>query len=125
KAEWKAEGMVLVVDQDESIRKLAGAILHAAGLTVLITADGAQALTLFREHAGSIRAVLLDCYVPAMDGGEVFEHIRRESPDAKVILCSGYNAEEVTLRLRGQRPAGFLRKPFDPAQLIARLKAIW
>ena len=129
--EWKAEGVVLVIDQDESIRQLARAILHAAGLTVLTAADGAQALTLFREHAGSIRAVLLDCSVPAIDegdagdGGEVFEHIRRENPDVKVILCSGYDEEEVTLRLHGQRPAGFLRKPFDPAQLIARLKAIW
>ena len=78
-------------------------------------------MALFREHAGSIRAVLLDCDVPAMDGGDVFEHIRQARPEVKVILCSGYNDEEVS----GRRPAGFLRKPYDPAQLIACLKAVW
>jgi two-component system, cell cycle sensor histidine kinase and response regulator CckA len=122
---WVAEGVVLVVEREESICKLAGAILQAAGLTVLTASDGARAIALFREHGGSIRAVLLDCDVPAMDGGDVFEHIRQARPEVKVILCSGYNDEEVAMQLSGRRPAGFLRKPYDPAQLIACLKAVW
>ena len=86
---------------------------------------GPKGLTLFREHAGEIDAVLLDQSMPGMDGVEVLQHIQHLRPDVRVLLCSGYNEQETVARLSGHRPSGFLRKPYLPEELIRQLRAVW
>src|SRR5262249_27192299 len=122
---WRGTGTILVVEDEEAIRSLARAILERAGLKVLTASDGNGGLALFREHAGDIRAVLLDLTMPGMDGGEVLEHIQQVRPEVRVLLCTGYSEQDITTRLHGFRPAGFLRKPYVPAELIERLRAVW
>jgi CheY-like chemotaxis protein len=79
----------------------------------------------FTRHAHEIHAVLLDLNMPGMDGGEVFRHITQLVPGVRVVLCSGYNEQDVNTKLQGRRPAGFLRKPYHPWELVDRLRAIW
>jgi|SRR5579871_219982 len=122
---WRCEGVVLVVDDQPSVRNLASMILERVGLTVLTADDGKHAVEVFAEHAEEIHAVLLDLNMPGMDGGEVFQHITAVAPEVRVMLCSGYNEQDVTTKLKGCKPAGFLRKPYHPAELIERLRAIW
>jgi two-component system, cell cycle sensor histidine kinase and response regulator CckA len=122
---WHTSGTVLVVDDEEPIRGLARAILERAGLTVLTAADGNEGLALFRKHATDIHAVLLDLTLPGMDGREVFQYIQHLRPDVRVVLCSGFADQETSTRLFGNRPAGFLRKPYVPADLIGQLRAVW
>jgi two-component system cell cycle sensor histidine kinase/response regulator CckA len=122
--EWRAEGTVLVVDDDDSIRSLAKAVLERAGLTVLAAADGYEAIRTFRERAAEIRAVLLDLTMPGMDGAEVHRQIKQVSPEVRVILCSGYNEHDLAAKL-DDRPISFLSKPYDAAELLARMRAIW
>jgi CheY-like chemotaxis protein len=122
---WQPAGAVLVVDDEEPIRILAQAILEGAGLKVWSAADGNQALDVFRAHAAEIHAVLLDLTMPGMDGAEVFQHISALRPEARVVLCSGYNEHEVSDRLGGSRPSGFLRKPYLPRELISVLNNVW
>ena len=123
--QWRGEGVVLVVEDEDSIRELASAILGRVGLTVLTAADGNQAVEVFRAHAGEIQAVLLDLTIPGMDGVEVFHRMKEIRPEVKVILCSGYDAQEVGARLRGDNPNAFLRKPYGPGELVERVKAVW
>jgi CheY-like chemotaxis protein len=123
--EWHSTGTVLVVDDEEPIRKLARTILERAGLTVLTAEDGNKGMALFREHADTIHAVLLDLTMPGMDGAEVLEYIQRVRPQVRVLLCSGYNEQDVVTRMHGYRPAGFLRKPYVVADLIGQLRAVW
>jgi nitrogen-specific signal transduction histidine kinase len=123
--EWRGEGVVLVVDDEEPLRNLASTILQRAGLTVLTAVDGPDAVQVFRQHSAEIRAVLLDLTMPGMDGREVLQHITGLRPDIKVVLCSGYNEQDVASRMGGQSPAAFLRKPYYPAELIDRLRSIW
>jgi two-component system cell cycle sensor histidine kinase/response regulator CckA len=118
-------GTVLVVDDEEPIRMLAKTILEGAGLTVFTAADGKQAVELFNERGEHIHAVLLDLTMPGMDGAEVFRHIREVRPEVRVVLCSGYNELEVSNRVGGHRPAGFLRKPYHPRELIHLLSSTW
>ncbi len=122
---WRCEGVVLVVDDQPAVRDLARMILERSGLTVLIASDGKEAVQVFRDHAHEIHAVLLDLNMPGMDGGEVFHHITGLVPDVRVVLCSGYNEQDVTTKLCGRNPAGFLRKPYHPSELIERLRAVW
>jgi len=122
---WRATGTVLVVEDEEPIRALVRAILERAGLTVLVASDGTEGLTLFREHEDRIRAVILDLTTPGTDSGEVLRRIQQLRPDVRVLLCTGYSAQQLDTRLQGLRPAGILRKPYVPAELIQRLRDVW
>ena len=124
-AVWRSDGLVLVVDDQASVRNLARTVLEQAGLRVLTAADGPEAVAVFAEHASEIHAVLLDLSMPGMDGGEVFMHLTQLVPDIRVVLCSGYNEQDVNTKLRGRKPAGFLRKPYHPSELVSRLRSIW
>jgi PAS domain S-box-containing protein len=118
-------GAVLVVDDEEPIRRLAQTVLEDAGFTVLPAADGWQALQVFREHRHEIHAVLLDLTMPGMDGAEVFQAIHQLQPESRVLLCSGYNELEVASRLGAKRPSAFLRKPYCPRELLELLRSVW
>lgn len=122
---WRGAGTVLVVEDEEPVRKLACSILEGAGLSVLSAENGSEGVALFREHAAILRAVLLDLTMPGMDGAEVFRAMVETRPDARVVLCSGYNEQEIVARMAGCHPAGFLRKPYLPAELIQQMRAIW
>jgi CheY-like chemotaxis protein len=122
---WRGDGVVLVVDDQSSVRNLARTVLEQAGLRVLTAADGQEAVMVFTEHASEIHAVLLDLSMPGMDGGEVFMHITQLVPDIRVVLCSGFNEQDVNTKLGGRKPAGFLRKPYHPSELVNRLRSVW
>ena len=124
-AAWLDNGLVLVVDDQAAIRNLACTVLEQAGLRVLTAADGQEAVAVFAEHASEIHAVLLDLSMPGMDGGEVFQHITQLVPDIRVVLCSGYNEQDVNTKLGGRKPAAFLRKPYHPSDLVRQLRTIW
>jgi len=122
---WRGEGLVLVVDDQPAVRNLARMILERVGLTVLTADDGQQAVEVFSRRATDIHAVLLDLNMPGMDGREVFHHSTPLGPEIRVVLCSGYNEQEVATKLHGRKPSGFLRKPYHPSELVDRLRAIW
>jgi len=124
-SEWHCDGVVLVVDDQAAVRNLARTVLERAGLRVLTAGDGNEAVSVFTEHAGEIHAVLLDLSMPGIDGGEVFRHITQIVPDIRVVLCSGFNEQEVAAKMEGRKPAGFLRKPYHPSELLTRLRSIW
>ena len=121
-ADEQASGTVLVADDEETVRNVAKRMLQRSGFTVLTAADGKQAVERFRQHADAIDVVLLDMTMPHLSGEEAFREIRRIRPDAKVVLCSGYNQQEATSRFAGKGLAGFLQKPFELDKLISALK---
>jgi CheY-like chemotaxis protein len=121
---WRFEGTVLVVDDEPAIRALVATTLQRAGATVLAAVDGYDALRQFADHAGEIRAVLLDLTMPGLDGGEVFQRMTASDPKIKVILCSGYDQQDVSSKCGPAAPAGFLRKPFTVSDLVRSFRSI-
>jgi PAS domain S-box-containing protein len=119
-----SSGTVLVIDDDEGVRDLAEAVLRRAGLTVLTAAGGHEGLKLFGSHADSIGVVLLDRTMPELSGIDTFQAIRALRPDARVVLVSGYAEERLTTELAGTGLAGFLKKPFLPESLLARVREV-
>ncbi|TLS67283.1 response regulator [Mariprofundus erugo] len=115
---------ILVVDDEEAIRSVAALMLEHAGFRVWQAADGMEAIAQLEAHRDDIDCVLLDMTMPRMGGEEAFGEMRRIRPDIRVVLCSGYDQETATLHFTGKGLAGFLQKPFTPAQLIARLHEI-
>jgi CheY-like chemotaxis protein len=111
---------VLVVDDDETVRSVTRRMLEHAGYTVLQAADGVEALEIYGANPG-IDVVLLDMTMPHMDGEETFRELRRISGDVKVVLTSGYNEQDATERFAGKGLAGFIQKPYRPAELVAKI----
>ncbi len=117
-------GVVLVVDDEEMIRLVAGESLRLAGYGVLTANDGYQALDVFRQHADEIVAVLLDMSMPRLDGLETFQQLRRQRPDVKVVFSSGYNEQEAIHHLGDSRRVEFLKKPYQPKDLIEKIQEV-
>ncbi|MHB8522086.1 MAG: PAS domain-containing hybrid sensor histidine kinase/response regulator [Limisphaerales bacterium] len=123
-AAWKGTGTVLVVEDEETVRSAVARQVEAFGFTVLLAGDGREGVEAYRAHAGEIVAVLLDMTMPHLSGIEAFREMRRIRADAQVLLMSGYNEEDATSQLAGKGLAGFLHKPFRPAELREKLHAI-
>lgn len=115
--DWRGSGMILVVDDDDSLRGLLLRILVDMGFQTLSAADGRAGVDLYRTHADSIRLVLLDVTMPHLDGQEAYREMKRIHGDVRVILMSGYDEQTATRDFDVAGLAGFLQKPFRPEQV--------
>ena len=120
--DFRGSGTVLVIDDEPSVRDVARAILERAGFDVLVAASGREGLERFRAGADRIVAVLLDMTMPDLAGEEVFAELRSIRPDVPVILSSGYNEQDATRRFAPAGLAGFIQKPYLPADLLSKVR---
>jgi two-component system, cell cycle sensor histidine kinase and response regulator CckA len=115
---WRAQGVVLLVDDEESVRSTGRRLLERIGFEVMVAADGREALELYAQHRQRIRLVLLDMTMPHLDGEACFRELRRIDSSVDVIMTSGYNEQEVISRFVGKGLAGFVQKPYKLADLL-------
>ena len=118
------EGLILVVDDEDVVRRTARLTLDEYGYAVLTAADGAEAVEVFRRYGGRIRLVVLDMTMPVMGGEETIVHLRAIDPGIPVLVMSGYGEVEATRRFDGTPADGFLQKPFAAPQLAAAVRAM-
>jgi PAS domain S-box-containing protein len=117
RSDWRGEGRVLVIDDEETVRQIATQILKSIGFECVAAVDGKQGLDLFAEHPDAFNAVLLDLTMPKMDGAETFVELRRLNSRIPIILMSGYDEQEAISKLGRQDMSGFLQKPFQPGEM--------
>ncbi|WP_321394124.1 PAS domain S-box protein [uncultured Desulfuromusa sp.] len=110
-------GLVLLIDDEEAVLTISQQMLHEFGFEVVTARDGIEALEVFKQQHQDIRFVLMDLTMPNMDGEEAFREFRRIDPQVKVIICSGYNEQEVSQKFVGKGLAGFLKKPYLLSEL--------
>ncbi|MBE0611807.1 MAG: response regulator, partial [Dehalococcoidia bacterium] len=115
-------GTVLVVDDDETVRTVTRRMLEQGGFSVVLAADGAQAIETYRTTPG-IALVIMDMTMPRMDGEECFRGLRHIDPTVRVLLTSGYNEQDATERFVGKGLSGFIQKPYRPSELLAKVEA--
>jgi len=111
--------MILVVDDEPSIRRFAARALLEEGFAVREAADGAQALEIVR--AGGVSVLVSDVVMPRLNGVQLMEALARSHPHLPVLLMSGYAAPE----LEGMgiaAPCGLLTKPFSAERLIEEVR---
>nr|WP_320134037.1 cache domain-containing protein [uncultured Holophaga sp.] len=109
----RAEGTILVVDDEPDIRENACIALESLGFTVLTAADGLEAVEVYREYRDEIRAVLMDLTMPRLDGKEALQRIRTLDPKACIILSSGYSEQDIRHTFGDGMPSGFIQKPYQ------------
>jgi CheY-like chemotaxis protein len=119
----RGEGVILVVDDDRSVRELAGDILQSYGYSVLLAEDGFTAVEMARGNAVPPSLVLLDLSMPGMSTSQTIEQLRFVRPDLPILLSSGYDEGDVLSRFNHGRLFGFIHKPYTPAQLAEKVKA--
>ncbi len=122
--DWHGSGAILVVDDEDLVRKVAATMLEQTGFSVLTASDGVEAVALFRKRHGEINCVLLDLEMPRMDGKETFDELARIAGGVPVILSSGYSEQESTERFSHESLAGFLQKPYEVVTLRNKVREV-
>ena len=122
--DWRGHGLVLVVDDEEIVREMAGSILSSAGYRVETAVDGRDCLEVYARHRDDVVAILLDLTMPRMNGAEVLRELRSRDEGVPVVLSSGYEVQEAEKRLNGEHFEGFLQKPYLRAALIDKIKEV-
>ncbi len=112
---------VLIAEDDENIRDLIKLYLESEGCETICTGDGAEALQLVEEHCPQL--AILDIMMPSMSGLEVTQSLRRKGMMPILILSAKGQDQDKILGLN-MGADDYLAKPFNPLELIARVKAL-
>jgi PAS domain S-box-containing protein len=117
----KGSGTILVIDDEEIVRRAGKSTLEHYGYTVILAENGRDGLELLAK-TDAVTLVVLDMTMPVMSGEETLKHLRVIRPDLPVILSSGYNDVEATRTLTGKGLVGFVQKPYFPSRLAEQIK---
>ena len=113
---------ILLVEDDEGVRRLARTVLERGGYTVIEATDGEEALALAGQRRAPVQLLLTDIVMPRMSGRELARRMAEESPGMKVLYASGYAADHFQ---EGESlPFGldFIQKPFTAHELLAKVR---
>ncbi|HCC57222.1 MAG TPA: hybrid sensor histidine kinase/response regulator [Solibacterales bacterium] len=121
----EAEGRetVLVVEDEEAVRRLVLTTLERHGYKVVMASSGVEALHFVRDHTAPIQLLITDLVMPQMGGAEVVKRMRRKRPNIAVLCMSGYTDRSIQ-RTRSIAGLDFLQKPFTPTQLLQKVRQI-
>ena len=124
-SDWRGEGLVLLVDDEEGVRSSSSAMLERIGFDVIMARDGGEAVRIFEKRRDAIHWVLLDLTMPVMGGDEVFAALSALEPGVRVVLMSGFSRQELREKFADRGIVGFLQKPFSLQELwtVARAAA--
>ena len=111
-------GIILMVEDEASVREFARRVLDRAGHTLLMAASGDEALETAANWHGAIDVLLTDIVMPGMHGQVLAAKLLKERPDVRVIFMSGYAEESIPALDRLSTPSAFLAKPFGSATLM-------
>ncbi len=117
-------GLVLVVDDEEVMRRTAARMFRACGYDVITAKSGNAAIKAFEEKHKAINLVFLDMAMPRLSGKETYLKLKEISPQVKVLLASGSNRGEQVKELIKMGIAGFISKPFSLYELAKKILAV-
>jgi len=113
----RGHGRVLVVDDEELVRRAAGRMLERMGYEPELAGSGQEALDRVAARGAPPAAVVLDLAMPGMDGRECFRRLRALHPDLPVVVSSGFARNGRAQELLDEGAAAFVQKPYRTAEL--------
>jgi len=116
--------LILVVDDEESIREITRGTLETFGYTVVTASDGTEALALYADKKHEIAAVLTDMVMPFMDGSATIRALQRMNPNVRIIAASGLGAGQRAGEGALEGVAVFLNKPYTAEKLLKTLAQV-
>jgi CheY-like chemotaxis protein len=115
--------LILLVDDEPEITELASEMLAGEGYKVIVAPDGFEALRIYQELGKQIGLVILDYFLPVMDGDAVFDELRALNPDIDVVLSSGFSEQNKLGAMLAQGLRGFIPKPYSQKKLLAQVRS--
>ena len=115
--------LILVVDDEPSIREVTKATLETYNYRVLTARDGIEALTLYARNLNEIDIVLIDIIMPLMDGQTAIRNLKKINPEVKIIAMSGLVSNCELISELGNKIAVFLAKPYTIEELLTTLRS--
>ena len=115
--------LVLVIDDESSIRELATATLEAFGYRTLCAADGSEGVALYVLHQDEVALMLVDMMMPVMDGPTTMKAVRTINPEVRLLAASGLTTPNPDDYAEGQTPL-FLPKPYSAEQLLEAVRLV-
>jgi two-component system, cell cycle sensor histidine kinase and response regulator CckA len=115
---------ILLIEDEDTLRRVAGHVLERGGYTLLTASNGAEAMVLAAQHTGRIDLIVTDVVMPGLNGREVVERLAPMHPEAKVLFISGYT-DDTVLRLgilESNTP--FMQKPFSALALARKVQEL-
>ena len=114
--------LILVVDDEESIRTVLQRSLEHFGYEVLVAESGAEGLAVFEKNSEQISLVILDMIMPGMAGDELFFEMKKIRDTVPALIASGYASKPRTDAILSAGGLGYLKKPFAVDELVAEVR---
>jgi two-component system cell cycle sensor histidine kinase/response regulator CckA len=114
----RVSGAILLVEDEEAVKKMVRYVLEGQGYDVLEAADPWDAIRICEQHEGEISVVISDVIMPEMSGPDLAKRLTSLRPKMRLILMSGYSGESLRERIEMEPGAAFVEKPFTTDQLL-------
>jgi CheY-like chemotaxis protein len=115
--------LILIIDDEPEIADFASTILAEEGYKVIVAKDGFEALKIFQQIHRQIGLIILDFFLPVMDGDAVFEELKALSPSVNVVLSSGFAEQNKIGAMLAQGLRGFIPKPYTREKLLEQVRS--
>jgi len=115
---------ILVVEDEELVRKLLQEILQKCGYSVLVARHGDEALSLCQRHQEPIHLLVTDVVMPHMNGGQLAERLALQRPEIKILYISGYTDHVIIHTGKLEPGRAFLQKPFTSGTLARKVRQV-
>jgi two-component system cell cycle sensor histidine kinase/response regulator CckA len=113
---------ILMVEDEEIVRRIAKLALVTQGYTVLEAANGRDALSVVESHPSPIHLLITDVVMPGMSGGQLVEVLRHHHPEIRTLFMSGYTDDAMLRHGISEATNAFVKKPFKPTVLAAKVR---
>ena len=114
---------ILLIEDEPDVADLASEMLAEEGYRVVIAHDGFEALKIYERMGKQIGLVILDYFLPVIDGDAVFEELRSINPKVNVVLSSGFAEQSKIASMLGQGLRGFIPKPYSRDKLLEQVRS--
>ena len=115
--------LILLVDDERDVAEVASTMLTDEGYQVIIARDGFEALRIYQQITKQVGLVILDYFLPVMDGDAVFDELCALNPDVAVVLSSGFGEQGKLGHMLARGLRGFVPKPYTREKLLAQVRS--
>jgi len=116
--------LILLVDDDQDVLQCTGELLDFEDYRFILAKDGIEALQIYRQMGGKIDLVLLDYFLPVMDGDAVFDELKAIDPEVRVVLSSGFAEQAKVASMLARGLQGFIPKPYTREKLVEQIRSV-
>ncbi len=115
---------LLLVEDEPEVADIASEFLAKEGYKIILAHDGIEALKIYQKAKHLIALVILDFFLPVMDGDAVFDELRAINPNINVVLSSGFAEQSKIASMLGKGLRGFMPKPYTRERLLEQVRSV-